>query len=94
MEGGQLVIKIDHQSLKYLLQQRLHTQLQKKGMAKLIGLDYTIQYKKGKGNVVADALSCCMEKGETTAISEAIPEWYQEVASSYESDELVKEILE
>jgi len=62
-------------------------------MAKLMGLDYTIQYKKGRDNVVADALSRCMENGETTAIMEAIPEWYQEVASSYESNESVKEIF-
>ena len=81
---GQFVIKTDHQSLKYLLQQGLHTQLQKKGMTKLMGLDYTIQYKKGQDSVVADALSCCMEKVETTAILAAIPEWYQELASNYE----------
>jgi len=35
-----------------------------------------------------------MEKGETTTITTVIPEWYQEVANSYESDESVKEILE
>ena len=34
-------------------------QLLRKGMTKLIGLDYIIQYKKGKKNIVVDALSRC-----------------------------------
>jgi len=61
LEGGRFIIKTDHESLKFLLQQRLQTQLQKKGMAKLMGLDYTIQYRKGKENVAADAPSRCHE---------------------------------
>ena len=77
-----------------MLQQKLCTQLQKKGMAKMMGLDYIIQYKKGKDNVVADALSRCQEKGETTAITALIPCWYQEVANSYNSDEQIKGFLE
>ena len=44
LEGGKFIIKIDHERLKFLLQQRLQTQLQSKGMAKLMGLDYLIQY--------------------------------------------------
>ena len=31
LEGNQFIIKTDHESLKFILQQRLHTQLQKKG---------------------------------------------------------------
>ena len=88
------VIKTGHQSLKFLLQLKLHTQLQKKGMAKLMGLDYTIQYKKGRENVVADTLSRCQEKGETTAITALILSLYQEVANSYELDEQIKGLLE
>ena len=40
LEKGRFVIKMNHESLKFILQQRLHTQLQKKGMTKLMGLDY------------------------------------------------------
>ena len=32
LEGGQFVIETDHENLKFLLQQRLHTNLQRKGM--------------------------------------------------------------
>ena len=58
-----------------------------------MGLDYVIQYKKGKENIVVDALSRCQEEGELSAISTLVPDWYQELASSYESDEGLKQLL-
>lgn len=57
LQGKQFVIKTDHQSLRHLLEHKFTHQLQHKALTKFIGLDYTIQYKKGKANVVADALS-------------------------------------
>ncbi|GJY04844.1 putative mitochondrial protein [Tanacetum coccineum] len=51
------VIKTDHYSLKYLLDQRITTPAQMKWLPKLMGFDYEIVYKKGAENVVADALS-------------------------------------
>mgnify|MGYP003366292506 CR=1 FL=1 len=57
MEGRTFTIKTDHEALKYLLEQKLTTTIQKKGLTKLLGLDYTIQYRKGRNNLVADALS-------------------------------------
>ena len=55
--GGKFVIKTDHISLKYLLEQKLNTSTQHKGLSKLLGLDYVIEYKRGSENRVADALS-------------------------------------
>ena len=52
-----------------------------------MGLDYSIQYKRGKENVAADALSRCHEEGSTVAITTVILEWYHEVIESYEEDE-------
>lgn len=51
------MIKTNHESLKYLLEQRIHSPIQQKGITKLRGLKYFIQYKQGKENGVADALS-------------------------------------
>lgn len=73
LEVGRFIIKMDHESLKFLLQQKLQTQLQRKGMAKLMGLDYLIQYKRGKENVVANALSRCHKEGRVAAITTVIP---------------------
>ena len=53
----QFIIKIDHKSLAHLQDQRLHTPWQQKCLTKLLGLNYTIQYKQGNTNVAADALS-------------------------------------
>lgn len=84
LENNQFVIKTDHESLQFLLQQRLHTHLQQKGISRLLGLDYTIQYRRGKENLVADALSRKEDKGIYQAISAVTPEWVKEVVRSYD----------
>lgn len=40
LQGNHFVIKTDHQSLKFLLEQRLSILLQQKCLEKLLGLDY------------------------------------------------------
>nr|GEV30086.1 reverse transcriptase [Tanacetum cinerariifolium] len=50
-------IKTDHFSLKYVLDQRITTPFPSKWLPRLLGFDYEIEFKKGKENVVADALS-------------------------------------
>nr|XP_017233486.1 PREDICTED: uncharacterized protein LOC108207560 [Daucus carota subsp. sativus] len=50
-------IKTDHWSLKYLTDQKISILLQQKWISKLLGYDYTIVYRKGNENTVADALS-------------------------------------
>lgn len=52
-----LYCKIDQKALKYLLEQKLHTDSQIKLLAKLFPFDFEIQYKKGKENLAANALS-------------------------------------
>jgi hypothetical protein len=55
--GKRFQIKTDHQSLKYFLEQGISSPEQQKWVTKLFGYDYEIIYKKGKDNVVVDALS-------------------------------------
>jgi hypothetical protein len=55
--GQRFQIKTDHQSLKYFLEQCISSPEQQKWATKLFGYDYEIIYKKGKDNVVVDALS-------------------------------------
>ena len=55
--GRHFKVKTDHDSLKYFLEQRLSLEEQKKGVTNMLGYDFEIIYKKGKQNVVADALS-------------------------------------
>jgi len=62
LEHNQFIIKTDHERLKFLLEQKIHTPIQKKGLTMLIGLRYQIHYKKGKENVKTDKLSRIFEE--------------------------------
>ena len=45
-----------------------------------MGYDYEITYKKGKDNLVADALSCTFDDhASLSTISMPIPNWLQSV---------------
>jgi hypothetical protein len=63
--GQRFQIKTDHQSLKYFIDQRISSLEQQKWVTKLFGYDYEIIYKKGKENVVVDALSRKYEEEES-----------------------------
>ena len=57
LENAHFIIKTDHESIEHLLQQRITIYVQKKGLTKLLGLDYSILYRIGSENSVTDALS-------------------------------------
>jgi hypothetical protein len=68
--GRSFVIRTGHYSLKYLLYQRLSTIPQHHWVGKLLGFDFSVEYKPGAANAVADALSRRdTEDGELLAIS-------------------------
>lgn len=55
--GRRFLVRTDHYSLNYLLDQRLATIPQHHWVGKLLGYDFTVDYKPGAMNIVADALS-------------------------------------
>ncbi|PRQ22490.1 putative nucleotidyltransferase, Ribonuclease H [Rosa chinensis] len=55
--GNSFKILTDHQTLKHLMDQRISTPAQHKWIAKLLGYNYTIEYKAGNTNTVPDILS-------------------------------------
>ena len=65
--GRKFQIRTDHQSLKYLLEQRITTVAQQHWIAKLMGFDYEIVYRPKKENKAANALSRL--HGDLVAIS-------------------------
>jgi hypothetical protein len=68
--GWRFTVKTDHYSLKYLLDQRLATTPQHHWVGKLLGFDFTVEYKFGSTNTVADTLSRRdTEEGALLAIS-------------------------
>lgn len=76
--GNKFVVKTDHHSLKNLLSQVIQTPEQQKFLYKLLGFNYSVEYKPGKENVAADGLSRMFEeqvveqKGSIFAISRPI----------------------
>jgi hypothetical protein len=90
LQNGPFVIKTGHKSLCYLENQVLGSDLQKKAMTKLIGLQYSFKYNKGVDNVAADALSRVGHFMQLSAVSVAQP---MEVLNSYEMDPTAQELL-
>jgi hypothetical protein len=64
--------------------QRLSEGIQHKLLMKLLEFDYSIEYKKGKDNAVAYALS--RRDHDLAAISIATPSWIAEIEESYKDD--------
>jgi hypothetical protein len=85
--GQHFQIKIDHQSLKYFLEQRISSLDQQKWVTKLFGYNYEIIYKKGKGNVVVDALSKKYEEDRSLfSLSFIVTDWLQEIFQEWLQD--------
>jgi len=55
--GRRCVVRTDHYALKYMLDQRLSTVPQHQWISKLFGFDFAVEYRPGRLNTVADALS-------------------------------------
>jgi hypothetical protein len=82
--GKHFQIKIDHHNLKYFLEQRISSLLQQKWVTKMLGYDYEIIYKKGKENVVVDALSRKYEEeGSLFSLSFIVVDWVNEVHNEW-----------
>jgi hypothetical protein len=78
--GQRFQIKTNHQNLKCFLEQCISSPEQQKWLTKIFGYDYEIIYRKGKDNVVADALSQKYEyEGSLFSLSFIVLDWLQAV---------------
>jgi hypothetical protein len=94
--GRNFKVKTDHDSLKYFLEQRLSSEEQQKWVTKILGYDFEIICKKGKTNVVVDALSRKDEDVEAFlyAISIIQPNWIIEERDEWKNDEKVQTLIQ
>jgi len=94
--GKALQGKTYHDSLKYLLEQRLPSEEPKKWVIKMLGYDFEIIYKKGKKNVVADALSRKDEDVEEfiCAISIIHPDWITKERDEWKNNQEVWALIQ
>jgi hypothetical protein len=93
LQRGPFIIRTNHKSLSRLQDHTLATEMQKKAMAKMAGLQFSVQYKKGSENKAVDALSRVAQSLELSAISASTPVWLQEIANSYELDPQAQHLL-
>ncbi|XP_066311533.1 uncharacterized protein [Miscanthus floridulus] len=84
---NEFIIHTDHRSLIHLNEQRLHTVWQQKVFTKLLGLRYKVQYRRGRENGTADALSRRGPPTELWALSSLTHDWLQELVQWYASDQ-------
>ena len=94
--GRQFKIKMDHDSLKYFLEQRLPLEEHKKWVTYMLDYDFEIIYKKGKKNVVANAFSRKDEdvKALFCFISIIQPDWMNKARDEWKKDEEVWPLIQ
>jgi transposase InsO family protein len=91
--GRRFLVRTDHRSLRFLLDQRLTTIPQHQWASKLLGFDFVVEYKPGAQNVVADALSR-RDEGQMEAMALSSPQFSifddlrQEINADVELSEL------
>jgi hypothetical protein len=79
----------------HLTDQRLHTDWQQKAFTKMMGLQYTVVYKKGALNGAADALSRRPpHASDVFAITQVQLVWLEQVIASYQNDSFAQEKLQ
>lgn len=89
--GKHFKIKTGHQSLKFLLQQRITTPAQQKWLVKLMGFDFEVLYKKGTENTAADAL---LRKPKLTTISTIKYKIWERIQKSWHEDQELSQIIQ
>ena len=98
--GACFQVRTDHYSLKYLLDQRLSTNLQHQWLSKLFGFDFAVEYRPGRLNAAADALSRCDSESssddaaELQAISGPSFDLLDDIRAATSTDEEAAQLLE
>jgi len=99
LQRQEFQILTDHKSLSYLNEQNLYSEMQRKAMTRLMGLQFKIVYTQGKENIATELLSqlaLCSPNAHMMAlqaVSLVQPQWVQEVLNLYATDLEATELL-
>jgi hypothetical protein len=89
--GSKFVVKTDHNSLKYFLEQKDLSERQQKWVMKVHAFDFDTEYVKGKKNIVADALS---RRPTTCSLMEISTDWKSHLLVEYSKNKFACEVLD
>jgi hypothetical protein len=99
--GHPFIVRTDHQALMFLLEQQVGIMAQQHWLSKLLGYDFIIEFKSGRDNKVADALSrqeddsgSAQEEFLVSLISFPTPDWIYDLKSSYTGDKKTQAVLD
>jgi hypothetical protein len=89
--GARFVVKSDHNSLKYLLEQKNLNERQQKWVSIIQAYDFDIEFVKGKNNVVADALS---RRPSIYAMTNVSIDWKDHLVMEYAKDQFACQLMD
>jgi hypothetical protein len=89
--GAQFLVKSDHNSLKYLLEQKELNERQQKWVSRIHAYDFDIEFVKEKNNVVVDALS---KRPSIFAMKGVSVEWKDHLVMEYAKDQFTCQLLD
>jgi hypothetical protein len=93
--GRRFLVRTDHYSLKFLLDQRLSTVPQHQSLSKLFGFDFTVEYRPRRLNSAADVLSRCDEEtAALCALSGPSFDLYADIRRTTAADPVTRDLLQ
>jgi hypothetical protein len=88
---NKFVVKTDHNSLKYFLEQKDLSECQQKWVMKVRTFHFDIEYVKGKKNIAANALS---RRHATCSLMEISADWKSHLLVEYSKNHFACEIMD
>jgi hypothetical protein len=89
--GSKFMVKTDHNSLKYFLEQKDLSERQQKWVTKVQAFDFDIEYVKVKKNIVADALS---RRPVACSLMEISVDWKSHLLVEYSKNKFTCEVMD
>ena len=95
LRGRRFLIRTEHSSLKFLLDHKATHEVQQVWLTKLLGFDYEIEYRKGKDNLAANALSGILSTElSALTLSSISTNIMEEIRQTWAADSNLQKVIE